>query len=108
MVTFQNGHTIMNEEKEEEDRVLNEEKITIDRRIFNHTNFTKTYPPTIYQGFSVLALFYELYVRHFKPSQVCLMKQVRNRLPIIRMFKTYRPKDHLLPDVLAGITVGRI
>lgn len=96
--------TVTINEDYETDRVLNEEKITIDRRIFNHNNFTRTYPPNPYHGFSVIQLLYELYVRHFKPSGACVNKQIRNRFPIIRMFKTYR-SEYLLPDLLAGITV---
>lgn len=80
-------------------------KINIDRSVYNYPKFTRQYPAGIFTGFSLIALLSEIYVRHFKPSQQCASKQFRNRLPFIKMIKTYKIKEYLLSDIIAGITV---
>lgn len=85
-------------------QVVEKEKITIDRRIYNHKNFTETFTSNSYNGFSVNHLLTDLYDRHLKPSGACATKQLMNRLPFIQTLKTYK-SEYLLPDILTGITV---
>lgn len=80
-------------------------RVTIDRSVYNYPKFTRKYPAGIFTGFSLIALLSEIYIRHFKPSQQCASKQFRNRLPFIKMIKTYKIKEYLLADIIAGITV---
>lgn len=85
--------------------VADETKVSIERSAFNYTKFTRQYPARLFTGFSVLALMSELYVKHFKPSKECATKQLRNRLSLIKMIKTYNIKEYLLADVISGATV---
>lgn len=80
-------------------------KIVVDRSVYNYSKFTRQFPSSAYVGFSVINLLMELYVRHFKPSKQCATKQLKNRLPVITMLSTYKIRDFLFPDVIAGITV---
>lgn len=83
-----------------------EKTIRVERKLYNCSTFNRHYPSEVYTGFSMLALLHELYLKHFKPSKQCASKQLKNRLPIIQMLKSYKIRKYLSGDVIAGITVN--
>ena len=101
-----------NEEKAEEnqeqldERYLDDERYLVDRKVYNHPKFVNEFKPGPFVGFSFIELLKGLYVKHFSPSKHCAKKQLYNRIPAIKWLKSYKLKDNLLADVLAGLTVG--
>lgn len=83
-----------------------ENTMKVERKVYSYPKFNRQYPASVYTGFSLIALLNELYVKHFKPSKQCAMKQFKNRLPVIQMIKTYKIKEYLFGDIISGITVN--
>lgn len=91
----------------DEREALEEEHLNVHRRLYNHTEFTKTYPVNIFFGFSFLSLVKNMLMKSFKPSKECGKRTLYNRVPAIKWIKNYK-RELVLPDLLAGITVSNL
>ena len=90
----------------DEDEVLTlyEERILVNRRLYNQTEFKKSFPASAYVGFSVWSFLQIFLGKHMKPGDKCAKKTLYNRIPSIKWLKKYKRED-FLPDFFAGITV---
>ena len=95
-----------NQLEENEEKVEIENVVNLERKVYNQKNFSKEHPSDEYVGFNLSETFREMYIKHLKPGKHCVRKNIENRLPCIKMIRTYRFKEYLIADLLAGLTVG--
>ena len=91
---------------EDEVQSLNEERILVNRRLYNQTEFKKSFPASAYIGFSIWSFLQVFFGKHMKPGKDCAKKTLYNRLPSIKWLKKYK-REYFLPDLFAGITVSQ-
>lgn len=89
----------------DEVEALEEEHFNVHRRLYNHTEFTRSYPSKSYEGFNFLEFMKKSYGKTCMPSKDCAKKTLYNRLPAVKWIKNYK-RELFLPDLLAGITVS--
>ena len=89
-----------------EAEALNEEKLTVQRDVYNYTKFAKEFEPIPFGGFSLITTLQAAFLAQLYPSKICLKKQLYNRIPAIKWMKNYSIKECLLADILAGLTIG--
>jgi hypothetical protein len=88
-------------------KALEDERFTVNRRLYNQTEFSKIHQANPYLGFSILSMLLSIYEKSIKPSKTCGKKTLYNRLPAIKWLKNYH-RELVIPDFLAGITVNII
>ncbi len=90
--------------KNEEEDDSSESNVNINRKLFNQTSFTKSYPSSEFIGFSVFLMIKTFLFKHFTPSRGCVKTILYKRIPSIKWIKSYQ-REYFMPDLLAGITV---
>ena len=88
----------------DEMEALEEEHFNVHRRLYNQTEFSKSFPSNKFVSFSIILFLKNLFTKTCAPSKECAKKQLYNRVPAIKWIKNYI-NEFILPDFLAGITV---
>ena len=95
-----------NEVENEYETNENNDKIELDRKVYNFKNFSKEHPSDEYVGFDIKEMAKKMYNKNFKPGKNCFKKNIENRIPVIKLIRTYRIKEYLISDIFAGLTVN--
>jgi hypothetical protein len=45
-------------------------------------------------------------MKYYKPSRTCFSNYMLDRIPFLRWIRQYDPKECLLKDIIAGLTIG--
>jgi hypothetical protein len=45
--------------------------------------------------------------KRYKPSPICMLNFLYDRIPFIKWIQTYDMKTNLLKDIIAGLTIGK-
>lgn len=96
-----NNH--LKEYKEEESLSID---ININRPVYNNVKFHHRYKSAKFVGFSIFLFLQDIWIKSCLPGKNCLKKNLVNRFPAWKWIRNYNLKEWLLPDLLAGITVG--
>ena len=88
----------------DEVEALKEEHFNVHRRLYNQTEFLRTYPSQPYGGFNLIEFMKKSYGKSFTPSRECAKRTLYNRVPAVKYIKNYK-RDYFLPDLLSGLTV---
>ena len=80
--------------------------VNINRPAYNRTKFHHKYKSTNFVGFSIFLFLQDILIKNCSPGKNCLKKNLINRFPAWKWVRNYNLKEWLLPDILAGITVG--
>ena len=101
-----NEEKVLDDVLKDKDEVeaLEEQKLDINRRLYNHTEFNKVYPAKSFEGLTFLIFLRAFFNKNLKPNKQCGKKMLYNRFPVVRMLRHYK-KEFLLADFFTGITV---
>jgi len=45
-------------------------------------------------------------LKYYKPSRTCFSNYLLDRIPFLRWIRQYDPRECLLKDIIAGLTIG--
>lgn len=82
-----------------------DEVINVERKVYSYKNFSREHPSETHNETDLFEYFRNFYLKNLRPGTNCMRKNIENRIPALKMIRTYRVKEYLLADILAGLTV---
>jgi 3-dehydroquinate dehydratase len=82
-----------------------DEIINVERKVYSYKNFSREHPSETHNETDLFEFFRAFYLKLLRPGKNCMKKNIENRIPALKMIRTYRVKEYLLADILAGLAV---
>ena len=86
----------------------NENYIRVDRQAYNNNEFEEKFRFKKLESDNLVKNAANFCRKSYKPTPNCMKNYFIDRFPIIRWMMSYNFKENMIPDTIAGCTIGLI